>query len=136
MLIQIARYAWAAPCSVVGLLTASLVPVFGGTVRRNNGVLEVSLSGNAPVAPDKSRFSHQAVTLGHVIIGRDQNALERLYLHEREHVRQYERWGLFFFLGYPLSSLIQLLRGRNPYWHNHFEVQARGRNIEKTSIPK
>jgi hypothetical protein len=40
---------------------------------------------------------------------------------------QYERWGLLFFLAYPASSFAQLLRGRNPYWYNYFEIEARER---------
>jgi hypothetical protein len=40
------------------------------------------------------------------------------------HVRQYERWGPAFLPAYLLSSLLQLLRGRNPYRENHFERQA------------
>lgn len=39
-------------------------------------------------------------------------------------MRQYERWGVLFFPLYLGSSLLQLLRGRSPYWHNHFELQA------------
>lgn len=51
--------------------------------------------------------------------------LEQLRPHELVHVQQYERWGIGFFLAYPLSSLAQLLRGGHPYWDNHFEIQAR-----------
>jgi hypothetical protein len=48
--------------------------------------------------------------------------------HEQAHVRQYERWGLFFFVAYPAASLWQLLRCRRPYLDNWFEVQARERS--------
>jgi hypothetical protein len=30
-----------------------------------------------------------------------------------------------FLLAYPLSSFVQLVQGRRPYFDNHFEVQAR-----------
>jgi hypothetical protein len=40
-------------------------------------------------------------------------------------VRQYERWGALFFVLYAVSSLCQWLRGRDPYWHNRFEREAR-----------
>ena len=51
--------------------------------------------------------------------------------HEQAHVRQYERWGVFFFVAYPAASLWQLLRCRRPYIDNWFEVQAReGRSNE------
>lgn len=56
--------------------------------------------------------------------------LQRIGPHERVHVEQYERWGLLFFIAYGASSLWQLLHGRSPYWHNHFEVQARQRSAE------
>jgi hypothetical protein len=39
-------------------------------------------------------------------------------------VRQYERWGAFFFPAYLGSSLWQLVRGRDPYRHNRFEREA------------
>ena len=68
-----------------------------------------------------------------VRFGRDGSELIRLRLHEQAHVRQYEMWGPFFFLAYPASSLLQLLRGRSPYHHNHFEVQARAAAGAKTT---
>ena len=39
-------------------------------------------------------------------------------------MRQYERWGPLFGPAYLLSSLVQLARGRRPYWDNHFEREA------------
>ncbi|SFU27556.1 hypothetical protein SAMN05216552_1001109 [Pseudoduganella namucuonensis] len=66
-----------------------------------------------------------AITFGHVVVGTTRPELERLRVHEHEHVRQYERWGAAFFAAYPLNSLWQLLRGRRPYLDNCFEVQAR-----------
>jgi hypothetical protein len=48
-------------------------------------------------------------------------------------VRQYERWGVVFFLAYPLSSLWQAARGRHYYWDNWFEVQARA--VERFGWP-
>lgn len=53
--------------------------------------------------------------------------LATLGAHERVHVAQYGRWGLFFLPAYGLSSLWQLIRGRRPYWDNHFEIEARAR---------
>ena len=73
----------------------------------------------------RTRLDLGAITLGHVVLGGSEHTLCQLRAHEQEHVRQYERWGVVFFLAYPASSLIQLLRGRHPYWLNHFEVQAR-----------
>lgn len=65
-----------------------------------------------------------ALTLGHVILGVDAAALQRLGTHERVHVQQYEIWGPFFGPAYLLESLWQGLRGRDPYLANRFERQA------------
>jgi hypothetical protein len=122
-LLRIARYAWAAPCSAVGLILAVPVLLAGGRARRHAGVMEIAGSGSA----QRTRIGFGAITFGHVVIGRDEQVLDQLRSHELEHVRQYEHWGVFFFVAYPASSLWQLLCGRNPYWSNHFEVQCRER---------
>lgn len=122
-LLQIVRYAWAAPCTVVGLLPAALALLIGGAVWIRSGAIEVAFFRDER----ESRIPFGAITLGHVILGHSLKMLDALRSHEQEHVRQYERWGLLFFLAYPASSLYQLLRGRDPYWFNHFEVQCRER---------
>lgn len=71
-----------------------------------------------------ARLPWQGITFGHVILGTCQPTLQALRSHEWVHVRQYERWGPFFFLAYPLSSLWALLQGRHPYWDNAFECAA------------
>lgn len=116
-------YLWASPCSAVGLVLALLVLLLGGTASVYRGVLEVTLPRF--MGGVLGRFG--AITFGHVVIGRSAAMLGQTRAHEREHVRQYERWGPLFFIGYPLSSLVELLRGRNPYWSNYFERQARER---------
>jgi hypothetical protein len=118
--------AWASPCSLVGLAFAAIVLLCGGRARRVGGTLEVSVRRNMATARWPLRaLPFGAITLGHVIVGATPQQLERLRAHERVHVRQYERWGLAFFVAYPAASLWQLLRGRRPYWDNPFEVQAR-----------
>ena len=119
------RYLWAAPYTVLGLLLGAVGILFGATARRHHGVVEVCggrLGRALGRLPELLRFS--AMTLGHVILAVDRSALAQLRLHERVHVRQYERWGPLFLPAYLLSSLLQLLRGRNPYRENHFERQA------------
>jgi hypothetical protein len=69
-------------------------------------------------------FSFSAITLGHVILGVDPRTLAAVRQHEQVHVRQYERWGIFFVPAYLLSSLFELLRGRRPYLDNRFEREA------------
>ena len=121
----ILRYAWAAPYTAIGLLLGALGVLFGATARRHHGVVEVfggRIGAQLARLPEPLRFS--AMTLGHVILAVDRSALAQLRLHEHVHVRQYERWGPFFLPAYFLSSLLQLLRGRNPYRENHFERQA------------
>ena len=66
----------------------------------------------------------QAMTLGHVIIGRDLAALNACRDHELVHVRQTELWGPFFLPAYLLASLWAHLKGRHYYRDNPFEVEA------------
>lgn len=122
-LLQIVRYAWATPCTLVGLFPAMLILLMGGVAQIRSGAIEVAFARTER----ESRVRFGAMTLGHVILGRNRQILDELRSHEQGHVRQYERWGLLFFLAYPASSLYQLLRGRDPYWFNHFEVQCRER---------
>ena len=65
-----------------------------------------------------------ALTLGHIVLGVDQESLEKSRPHERVHVMQYERWGPFFIPLYLLSSAAAYMRGQNPYWDNRFEKEA------------
>lgn len=118
----IARYAWASPWSLLGLLLLGLVWLRGGRIGVNAGVMEASLS-----RPPRWVGRFGAITLGHVVLAASPGALERLRAHEHEHVRQYERWGPAFVPAYAISSLLQWLHGRDPYWHNRFERQARAR---------
>lgn len=124
-MVRLLRYLWAAPYTVLGLVLGAIAVLLGATMRRHRGVVEVfgGLIGHAlSRLPPGLGFS--AMTLGHVILAVDRSSLEALRIHEHVHVRQYERWGPLFLPAYVLSSLLQLLRGRNPYRENHFERQA------------
>jgi hypothetical protein len=126
---RVAKLAWAAPCTVVGLAGLALAVCFGAKVHRVDRTLEVSLCGTAGAQARAGRWlPFRAITLGHVIIGIGPRDLDRLRAHERVHVEQYERWGPLFFIAYAASSLCQSLRGRDPYRDNHFEVEARRRS--------
>jgi hypothetical protein len=120
------RYAWAAPCSLVGLLLTLVALLSGATARFDGGSLEVAGGRFGPRIsrlPRGLRFS--AITFGHVILGVSHASLAIHRAHEHVHVRQYERWGILFFPLYCGSSLVQLLRGCNPYLDNRFEREAR-----------
>ena len=121
-------YLWALPATAVGLVLALFARMGGATALIIDGVIEVAggrLGRVVSTLPPRFRFS--AITFGHVVIGISHSVLEDCRAHERVHVRQYERWGILFFVLYLGSSALEALRGRNPYWDNHFERQARER---------
>jgi hypothetical protein len=122
----LARYLWALPCTVVGITLALPALLLGAKARGVSGALEISLPNSDHII--SKLYQHLpfiAITFGHVIIGKSTAELARLRTHEHAHVQQYERWGVLFFIAYPLSSLTQWIRGRHPYWDNHFEIAAR-----------
>jgi hypothetical protein len=117
---------WAAPCSLLGLIAACPVLLCGGTAHRARQALEVTPGDNEALGQALARLlPFRAIALGHVIIAVGRPELERLRAHELVHVRQYERWGLVFFPAYAASAIWQVLNGRNAYWNNHFEIEAR-----------
>ena len=123
---RLLRYGWAAPYTVLGVALGFVAVLCGGHWRTHRGVIEVfgggiglGISGLPPV------LGFSAMTLGHVILAVDRSALSQLRLHEHVHVRQYERLGALFFPLYVGSSVVQLLRGRDPYFDNRFEREAR-----------
>ena len=119
------RYLWAAPCTLVGLVAALPLLLWGARARFVLGVLEVSGPAFA------RRWPFDAITLGHVVLARTPRAMARLRRHERVHVRQCERWGPLFFPAYVGASAWQWLRGRCAYWDNPFEVQARAETVTR-----
>ena len=124
-LLSLGRYVWAAPTTFLGLL---LLPagLWRGHALTVDGVLEVHgpllawLLTHVTFVPGGAA----AITLGHIVVGRDHRALESTRAHERVHVRQCEMWGPLFVPAYLLASLWAVLRGRHPYRHNWFEVEA------------
>ncbi|MEO7479212.1 MAG: hypothetical protein ABIT70_01225 [Sulfuriferula sp.] len=123
---RLIRYVWAAPCTMIGLIFALPLILAGARYKSVFGVLEIALpQQNKRGFRVLNQLPFCAITFGHVVIGTSAENLEHLRDHEHEHVRQYERWGLFFFLAYPASSLHQWIQGNDAYWDNWFEVQAR-----------
>jgi hypothetical protein len=120
------RVAWALPATLLGLALGLLALVTRGGARVRDGAIEVW--GGLPrrmleVIP--LRGGVDALTLGHVIVGREDASLLLLAAHERAHVRQYERWGPFFVAAYAIASLSAWARGRDAYLDNCFEREAR-----------
>ena len=121
------RVIWALPNTILGLILTLAALCTGGRTAVVNGVVE---SHGGAVAFMLRRLvlirgGASAMTLGHVVVGRDPASLERTRSHERVHVRQYETWGPFFLPAYLAATLIAAARGRHYYLDNHFERAAR-----------
>ena len=120
-------YLWALPTTAVGLVfwPLGLLSRSGGA-RVVDGVLEIH--GAAAefflkrCTPLKGGAS--AMTLGHVVLGRTRELLDRTRAHERVHVRQCERWGALFIPAYLIASLLVFFRGGHYYEDNPFEREA------------
>ena len=123
--IALARYAWAAPATLVGAVLSLGALAAGARPCLVAGCLEVA-GGNVArcIACVPRRFRFVAITFGHVIIGVDHATLAAVRRHEQVHVRQYERLGVLFFPLYVASSLAQLVLRRDPYRDNRFEREA------------
>lgn len=120
--------AWAGPGSLVGLVLAVLARASGGVTRRHEGTLEVhgGVLRRLMSFPGGRAVGLRAITLGHVILARDAASLEEFRLHERTHVRQWERWGPLFPIAYLIASCGAWVRGEDPYRGNRFEREAWG----------
>jgi hypothetical protein len=120
------RYAWAAPATLAGLLVALPAFAAGARARVIDGVIEVTggrVERLVAALPRRCRFC--AITFGHLVVCTDECTAAAVRAHEHVHVRQYERLGALFFPLYVGSSVVQLLRGRDPYFDNRFEREAR-----------
>jgi len=123
---RLLAYAWAFPTTAIGLLLVAAAAVSGARVSRVDGVLEAHGGLLVPLLKRgvPLRGGASAMTLGHVVVGRDAGALERTRAHERAHVRQTERWGALFVPVYALASLHAAARGGHYYRDNTFERDA------------
>ncbi len=64
------------------------------------------------------------MTFGHTILARTEEDVRRTHEHELVHVRQYQRWGVFFVPAYFAASLWLWCTGKDFYRENPFEVEA------------
>lgn len=116
---------WAAPWTLLGCTLGVIGLLFGGSGQLRGRVLEFEgkflawLLTRAPLIGGAA-----AMTLGHCVIARTQDDLQRTRAHEFVHVQQYERWGLLFVPAYFASSGWAWWRGKHPYWDNPFEREA------------
>src|SRR5436190_23093279 len=91
-------YLWSSPTTLLGLFFLHPAPLTGGRARVVDGVLEIHgglttfFLKNCTLLPGGA----SAMTLGHVVLGRNQESLDFTRPHERIHVRQCEIWGPFF----------------------------------------
>lgn len=117
-------YAWAGPTTAVGLLAGAITLATGGHVHRRRGALEFH-GGFSRWFLQRRAVAASAMTLGHVILGRDVDCLDWCRDHEQAHVRQVERWGMMFLPAYVGSSFWEWAQGRHYYRDNWFERDAR-----------
>ena len=119
---RVVVYAWTSPTTLVGLAAGALTLCTGGRVQHRRGALEFHGGFSRWFG---RRIGFGAMTLGHVIIGRDDRCLESCREHEQAHVRQAERWGPLFLPAYLAASAWEWSRGRHYYLDNWFERDAR-----------
>ena len=87
MMTRVGAYAWALPTTALGLAlvaialaTGARASVVGGVVEAHGGMLDPMLRRFVPL-----RGGASAMTLGHVVVARDEGALVRTRAHERAH---------------------------------------------------
>ena len=125
--LRLVAYAWASPNTALGVVAGMAMLCLGGRMQWVSGIAEFHgglVARFLAVLPGRPCVG--AMTLGHVVLGASRAELDRLRGHERVHVRQYERWGVFFLPAYVLSSIWEVAHGRRGYRDNFFERQAYG----------
>lgn len=130
-------YAWAFfPGTAIGLSVALVGLFFASRYAVRRGVLEVHggaanwfLRVGIPGIGEMP-----AMTLGHVVLGRDQAMLDLWRDHEHVHVRQFELWGPLMIPVLYLSGIQQSAAGKDPYYDNYFEREAYGTVNEPNEV--
>jgi len=120
----ILRYLWAFPATLLGLFFVPLAWFSGGKIAFVQGAMEIHGGLVRTFLHKCLLIPAAAMTLGHVILGRDQECLDRTRKHEHVHIRQFERWGPAMLPLYLAMSAVLYLRGMNPYLDNPFEIEA------------
>jgi hypothetical protein len=125
--IKILLYLWVAPITFWWLPLALLAKWTGGGFALHSGVLEI-WGGKVGAKLDAGipfLGAVNALTLGHIVVGISPVHLLRSRVHERTHVAQFERWGLLFPLVYAWAGWRAYRRGKDMYWDNPYEIEAR-----------
>ena len=119
-------YLWASPVTacallvvLVGIVTGGRAGIVLGVVEVHGGLVGWYLRRGMPWFGPAA-----AMTLGHVILGRNATCLAQSRSHEHVHVRQFERWGPLMIPLYFAASLLCFLRGQDVYLDNPFEREA------------
>lgn len=123
--IRLSKIIWASPYTIPGLMIGLLGLCTRGRVLRR-WPLEFCDGGVCWLLEQLPSDYVMAMTLGHVILGRTEAALDISRDHELVHVRQYERWGPFLIPAYFCCFLFLRLQGKDGYRENPFEKQASG----------
>ncbi|TWT86341.1 hypothetical protein [Neorhodopirellula pilleata] len=113
-------YLWAGPNTIVAVAIGLLL---GGRFETVNGVIEIEGSRIAAVL-SRLPVPAAAMTVGHVVFGRDRGWLQVTRNHERVHVAQYAKWGPFFIPAYLFLSAWLYAQGKDGYRGNPFEIEA------------
>lgn len=116
-------YLWALPNTLVGVAFLPLTLLCGGGVRFQWGVMELH-GGFAAWFLRNVCGGVWAMTLGHVILGRDRAMLDHTRNHEHVHVVQYMLCGPLFLPLYGLSSFLCWCKSQDYYRENWFEKPA------------
>lgn len=127
LIFQFCKYLWVGPVTLLFLPLLVFARWSGGDYAVHSGVIEVwggklgqRLNKGLPLFG-----SAAAITLGHIVVGISPYYLNRTRVHEREHVRQFERWGFFFPLVYFGAGVWVLAKGKRFYLDNPYEIAAR-----------
>ncbi|MGV3654170.1 MAG: hypothetical protein ACO1N5_08120 [Noviherbaspirillum sp.] len=119
---------WALPLTLLGMLMVIPIMLRGGRMRLVH-VRTPALLVSGPLADyllDRHPFGAMcAMAIGHIVIEEQDGLPYRILTHELAHVRQAALWGIFFPFAYLAASAWAVLRGRDAYWHNAFEIAAR-----------
>jgi hypothetical protein len=126
MIWTLVRTVWTLPTSAVGLGVGIACLPLGAKWRLHSGVVEIHGGGVAWLLEHATvlKGGALAITFGEVVLARTAAALDLTRDHERVHVRQARRWGMFFIPAYLCASAWAWGRGRGGYRGNAFEIEA------------